>query len=242
MPVAGLNISEKIKKKMGDFASGLEQLYAQDLISVILYGSAASGEYTAGHSNLNLLVVLKDAGLAKLKPAIKLIARFALFEPLFLSESYIASSTDVFPIEFLDLQENYRVIFGKDILSGLTIETKNLRFQCEQELKGKLLNLKQAYLRLSGNKAAASSLLFRAFTSALHILRNALRLKGIKPPYPKDEVLKKLNQEFGIDLSVWGKILAAKSRKIRLGSKETADLFVAWVQKLERIAGIVDKL
>jgi len=33
-----------------------------------------------------------------------------------MTEEYIAKSKDVFPIEFLDMQENYAVIYGKDVL------------------------------------------------------------------------------------------------------------------------------
>ena len=40
---------------------------------------------------------------------------------------------------------------GRDILKDLKIDLKNLRFQCEQELKGKLLNLRQAYLEAGAN-------------------------------------------------------------------------------------------
>src|SRR3989338_11153170 len=97
-----INLPSGLKERLSDFLKGLKNIFAQDLISVILYGSGASGEFTDKLSNLNLLVVLKNTGLEDLKKAQTLVARAKTITPLFLTESYIVNSTDIFPIEFLD--------------------------------------------------------------------------------------------------------------------------------------------
>ena len=48
-----------IKRNIDEFVASLRKLYSDGLVCVILYGSAASGELTEAHSNINLLVVLK---------------------------------------------------------------------------------------------------------------------------------------------------------------------------------------
>ena len=165
-----------------------------------------------------------------------------MINPLFLTENYINSSTDIFPIEFLDMQENYLVLYGKDVLKNINVNTSNLRFQCEQELKAKLINLKQLYLRINQDKLAMRNLLFKSFNSVLHILRNVLRLKGKESPYLKQEILKELKSEFQIDINIWEKILAAKLKQIKLSSKDTEELFINFIRELEKIVEIVDKL
>jgi len=165
-----------------------------------------------------------------------------MINPLFLTENYINSSTDIFPIEFLDMQENYLVLYGKDVLQNINVNTGNLRFQCEQELKAKLINLKQLYLRINQDKLALRNLLFKSFTSVLHILRNVLRLKGKNAPYLKQDILKELKSEFQIDINIWEKILAAKTKQIKLKSKDTEELFIKFVRELEIIVEIVDRL
>jgi len=137
-----LKLPDKLGNRLKEFTEGLKEIYQQDLVSLILYGSAASGEYVSKHSNLNILVVLKNTQQNELIKAVKLVKKFGTINPLFLTEDYIASSTDVFPIEFLDMQENYSLLFGKDVLKSINIDISNLRFQCEQELKSKLINLK----------------------------------------------------------------------------------------------------
>jgi predicted nucleotidyltransferase len=237
-----LKISGKLKNVLQQFIQGLKDIYQEEVVSIILYGSAASGEFIEKHSNLNLLVVLKSTDLENLKMASRLINKFRMVNPLFFTEGYINSSTDIFPIEFLDMQENYSVLYGKDILKDVNIDIRNLRFQCEQELKAKLITLRQLYLTMHRNKAALQGLLFKSFTSILHILRNVLRLRGKKPPYKKDEILKELALEFQFDLKDWGKILAAKNKQIKLSRTDIEELFVNFVSELEKIVDIVDRL
>ena len=237
-----LKLANQYKIILQKFAQGLKDIYPEGLLSLILYGSSVSGEFVDKHSNLNLLVVLKNTDLEVIKKSSKLIHKFKMINALFLNEDYIANSTDIFPIEFLDMRENYFVLYGKDVLKDIQIDIRNLQFQCEQELKAKLLKLRQAYLLLNTNTPALRSLLFMSFTSILHILRNVLRIKGKKPPYLKDEVLKELVLEFKIDTDVWEKILSAKNKKSKLTRKEIEQLFVSFVRELEMIVTIVDKL
>jgi len=237
-----LKISDKLKNSLQNFNVTLKDIYQEELISLILYGSAASGEFVDKHSNLNALVILRNTDLGILKRASCIINKFRMINPLFLTENYINSSTDIFPIEFLDMQENYLVLYGKDVLKNINVNTSNLRFQCEQELKAKLINLKQLYIRINRDNVALRNLLFKSFTSVLHILRNVLRLKGKKPPYLKQGILKELKSEFQIDIAIWEKILAAKTMKIKLKTKDTEELFIKFVRELEIIVEIVDKL
>ncbi len=236
-----LRISDKYKNVIQNFVRRLKDIYREELISITLYGSAASGEFVDRRSNLNLLVVLKNTDLENLKRASGLMRKFRMINTLFLDEEYIAGSTDVFPIEFLDMQENHIVIFGKDVLKEIRIGIHNLRFQCEQELKSKLIKLKQAYMTIGNDTNALCGLLFVSFTSILHILRNTLRIKGKKAPYLKGEVLKTLAAEFKIDMQVWEKILAARNKAVKLSKGEVDRLFIDFVQELESIIAVVDK-
>jgi len=237
-----VGLPQKIRKILDDFVQTLRGVYGEEIVSVILYGSLASGEYADRYSNVNLAVVLTDTSLnnlAKISHAIN-DKRFRAINPVFFTESYIKRSTDVFPIEFLDMKENHIVLYGRDVLEGLQIEMKNLRFQCEQELKSKLLNIKRHYMSTRG-KAALRQLLFRQFTSSLHILRNLIRLKGLTPPYSKQDLLKIVSQEFHIDAGNLNKILEAKNSNLKLSHKEIDELFFAFVAALEEITGKIDR-
>jgi predicted nucleotidyltransferase len=236
-------LPQNISKTVDDFINRLKDTYRGNLISVILYGSAASGEFAGRYSNVNLLVVLTDTSLDNLNKVSNIITRrkFQRVNPLFFTEDYIKSSSDVFPIEFLDMKENYIVLYGKDTLAGLEIDIINLRFQCEQELKAKLLNIKNIYLRIK-DKQALENILFKSFTSFVHIMRNMVRLKGRNPSYLKEGVLADIAREFNMDTTNFNKILEAKKKNLKLSVKETESLFFTMVTDLENIINIVDKL
>lgn len=237
------NLPKRVRGILDDFVKGLRDIYGDGLVAVILYGSAASGEYSSANSNINLAVVLDDAGLANIARATGLVnkRRFGLVKPVFFTEKYIASSIDVFPLEFLDMKENNIVLYGKDILKDIRIDEKNLRFQCEQELKSKLIKIKTAYL---DHRSASDrkKLLFRFFTSTSHLLRNILRLKGRIPPYSKEDVIRDAAAEFGIDSVIFEKVLGAKNGILKLKYGDINYLFNGFVAEVEKISEAVDKI
>ena len=49
-----------------DIVEGLTDLFGDDLVSIILYGSAASGDYVPGKSDINFMIVLSDAGIDRI--------------------------------------------------------------------------------------------------------------------------------------------------------------------------------
>ncbi len=241
--MSGLNLTQRTKGIIDDFIHRLREVYRGELVSVILYGSAASGEFIEKHSNINLLIVLDNVSLDNLKKISSALNKnkFQALRPLFFSEDYIKNSLDVFPIEFLDMKENYVLLYGKDVLSGLEIDIKNLKAQCEQELKAKLINLKSIYLK-SKDKSFLRDLLFKSCTSILHILRNLVRLKGSSPSYLKKDVLEEIQRELLIDTGNFRKILDLKNKNLRLNYKTIESLFFALVGDLEKIVDLVDKL
>ena len=236
------NIPQKIQKTLDNFTAGLKATYQDGLISVILYGSCASGEFKPGFSNINLLIVLDDPSLENLAKSKTLFKKsdFRHFNCLFFTPDYLNRSTDVFPIEFLDLKENYVIVYGKDLLSELEIDLKNLRFQCEQELKAKLLNIKAFFLH-NRDKTALQNGLVKSFNSFLHISRNLIRLKGKSPAYKKEKILAELAVEFEIEVSGLKKIFDLKNKRLKLNYRETEELLFNFVRTLEAIIKVVDE-
>ena len=242
-----LSLPPRIERQIEVFILGLSKIFKESLLSVVLYGSAAAvsqlqERFNPAYSNLNILVLLKSTAPLELKKATKIVNKFKNLTPLFLTEEYISSSTDVFPIEFLDMQENYILLYGKDFLKDMRVDLKNLMFQCEHELKAKLLSLKQAYLGLNKHPTLLKESLIRLFTATLHILRNVLRLKGLQPAYQKEALLKELHLNLGISFGHWETILSAKSKKATIDKTGIEDLFIIFTEDLERIIRIVDAL
>ncbi|RLB06384.1 MAG: hypothetical protein DRG59_07945, partial [Deltaproteobacteria bacterium] len=91
----------------------LKSIYGDELVSVILYGSAAGKDYVSGKSSVDLLVVLTDQGINKLAllfPHLKLLRKKRITIPLLLTEQFIKTSLDTFPVEFLNMKLQYKLI------------------------------------------------------------------------------------------------------------------------------------
>lgn len=238
-----LNLPHNIKRTVDKLVECIRNVYSDQLVCVALYGSAARGEYAGKYSNINLAIVLNDTSISSIKKAACLLNKnkFSIINPVFFTEDYIKKSLDVFPIEFLDMKESHSVLYGKDIFKDLQIDIKNLRFQCEQELKSKILNIKKFCMRTS-NKIILKNFLFKSATSSLHILRNLVRLKGKQPSCSKDGILDDVAREFAVDVGSLRSMLNAKNINARLGTKEIDQFFAQLVEILESISDKVDLL
>ena len=226
------------------FAEDVKRLYDDDLLSVILYGSAASGKYVPGRSNINTLILLKEITPAQLTKCVKFLRgwrRKGIVTPLFLDPAYVHSSADAFPIEFLDMKDRYRVLYGRDFLCDLQLNLANLRFQCEHELKGKLLKLRQFYLEASRSSRALRGLITSSVASFLILFKSLLRLKGILPPHSPEEILARLS-ELGLPTETLARAVKLKHGAVKLPRQELQGFFEPYLVEIQAAADFFDAM
>lgn len=236
------NLPVRQRQLIGFFADRVKKYCAANLVSLILYGSAARGEFVPAQSDINILVILKDARLEALKSLAKALsaARCAPFRPLVFTEEYLRRSLDVFPIEFLDMKAHHRLLHGEDILKDIDIDLKHLRFQCEQELKEKLIALKSAYLR-NQRAPALRGLLIRSFTPVMYLLANVLRLRGAEHTAASTEdMIAECERALGINRQTFTGILLLKQKKHKAGGEELEALLSGFTGDIEKVIAHVD--
>ena len=103
------------------FTGDVKAVFGDDLVGILLYGSAAGEEYRPGRSDLNFLIVLTEKGIDRLDEAFGMVRQWGkrrVAVPLFVTEPYVLGSLDVFPIEYLDMQRRHVCVYGRDILEG----------------------------------------------------------------------------------------------------------------------------
>jgi hypothetical protein len=150
-------IDGKIEKKIDEFVTRVREAAGTNLESVILFGSAVSGDFHSGLSNLNMFCVLRDcsfAALQALAPVAKWWEKQKQPPPLSMTRKELERSTDVFTIELLDMQQHHRVLFGEDVVQGLRISLHVHRVQVEYELREKLILLLGEQFSIVGFTAA----------------------------------------------------------------------------------------
>ncbi len=175
--------------------------YGADLLSIILYGSAAGGDFDPKKSDINLLIILSEmdpvliAGSADIQAK---LFRMRFARPLFMDKAYINASCDSYPMEFLDMKGCYNVLFGEDVLATVNPEPEHLRLQIERELKGKWLYLIHEYAVAKKNKKLLMQLTRRSLKALIPVLRALLKLKGASIPYNRKELFLSVESVYSI--------------------------------------------
>ena len=219
------------------------KVLGNDLISVILYGSAVTEEYVPKKSDLNFLIVLSEEGIEKLHLVYDLVAKWRkkrVGTPLFLTKAYIDSSLDTFPIEFLNIKRNYTVVFGEDILEGLSFEKEFVRMQCERELKGKLLLLRERYVGTKGKVKALRSLISGTFPTFIFVFKGLLYLLDREVPATKRETVSTLAKALDLDQELFLSLLQIKEGNLKPSVKETDALFRKYLKEIRTLAKLID--
>ncbi|HEY8714070.1 MAG TPA: nucleotidyltransferase domain-containing protein [Candidatus Acidoferrum sp.] len=179
--------------KLKELVSRLKEAAAANLESVILYGSAARGDFHPDHSDLNVLCVLGSLAveeLGRVAPVVRWwVVELQQPAPLFFTAEELRQSADVFSIELRDMQDSRRVLFGSDPIAGFHLPTNLHRVQVEHELRTVLLKLRNAYLRTPGDAGELTSILRKSFSSVLTLLRHVIIAFGEQPPTASRDII-----------------------------------------------------
>jgi hypothetical protein len=234
-------MSDTLKK----FLAAAQAAYGDNLRSVILYGSQAGKNEADRRSDYNLLFILDhvDTGvLTALRGVMHSWTKQGNLPPLIFSRDMLLRSCDVFPMEFLDMQEQHVMLLGEDPFPALEIHLTYLRHQCEFELKGKLLKLRQAYMAAAGDARVVRDLLIASIGPFLIVFRHVLRLYGELPPLNKEEALDRLAGRCAVNPDVFHALLRIK-RGDRTGKTMDAETVMdEYLLQLEKIISCVDQL
>ena len=227
------------------FAWALEGVFDADLVSVVLYGSAARGEYRPGVSDLNVLVLLREVSPAALRAAHEL-ARAWVAEgnppPLVLGADEWRGSADVWAIEVTDIRDAHLTLVGADPFTGVEVHPEFLRLQCERELKGKQIQLRERYLLFAGQPEELGELLVRSLSTFLVLFRTVLRLDGALPDRDADTVVREVARRAGFDPGPLLEVHRARAAGHRLRPEADAPVVVGYLNAVSRVVDHVDRL
>ena len=228
-----------------ELVEDLKKIFEDDLVSVALYGSVVRGDYRPGHSDINLFVVLEPRGFDRLEKAFGFVKKWSkrrVAVPRFVTEEYIRRSLDSFPVEFLGLKLWHRTVFGQDLLSSVEIDPADLRLQCERELKGKLLHLREGFLATLGKRRPLEHLIRVSLPSFSSVFEGLVVLRGEEPPQDRAELLRRTAKLFGLDVDVFERLARVRTGEAKLSSEELVRLCRDYIREIEKATEIVDQL
>jgi len=222
---------------------GLKEALGPRLRSVVLYGSAARGDYHRGTSDLNLILVLEALDPATLEAVGKPVRRFVGKGhpvPRLFSPSLIAESADTFPIEFLDIQASRVVVHGDDSFAGIAIDRGCLRLQCEREMDEKMMRLREGYVLGHDDARALRRLLSDSYPAFAALFRGGLHLLGKPIPASNHEVVAAFCAAAGLETAPFDEV--ARLRHGDRAPRDLKPLYARYHDQLARAAHLVDRL
>ncbi len=234
-----------MQRVLTEIVDKLAKAHGNALVSVVLYGSAASGDHQAGYSDINLLCVLQQVTpreLADAEPVFKWWREKGNPSPLLLSRRELETSMDCFPIEFHDIKSQHRILFGEDVVSGLEVHYRYHRAQVEHELRAKQLRLRQKAAGVLSDQELLRRLLGDSLSTFCVLFRHAIVLAGGQSPMDKRGVVARAKDTFGIHTEPFDRLLDLREGKIKPRELEPGPVFERYLKEISVVIDAVDRL
>lgn len=230
--------------KLTEFVTRTRETGGSNVEAILLFGSAVSGDFHPGLSDLNVFCVLRDgsfAALEKLAPVVKWWTGQKQPPPLCMTRHELTRSTDVFTIELLDMVAHHRVLLGEDVLAGLHIPMDLHRVQVEYELREKTVLLRQHLLVADGKDSRLWDVLLHSAPSFATLFRHALIVLTNTAPANRREAVAALAKQTGFDLSAIQQVLDVRERKADPKKLNVSHLCASYLSAIERVTEAVDQ-
>jgi hypothetical protein len=231
------------EKDLSALVEEFERAAGSNLTSLVLYGSAAGGEFHEEHSDLNVLGVFErlDAeALRRLNPVVAMWTGKGHPAPLLLTLSELNSAADIFAIEFLDIAARRRTLAGADVFASLEIPLTLHSHQVERELRVNVLRLRQAALLAGADTAKLRRLMLDSVAAFCVLFRHALLALGEKAPDSRRESCVRLAALLGFDSAPFTAVLDVRETK-QPEKWLTAETFAAYLAAVSAAANEFDR-
>ena len=222
-----------------------QKAHGERLVSVVLYGSAATGDHHAKFSDFNILCVLSEVTPRELGASEEIFRWWreqGSPAPLLLSENELVTSTDCFAIECYDIQRHHRILHGKDVIATLAVDGSFYRAQVEHDLRAKRLRLRQKASGMLSDADLLRRLLADSLSTFCVLFRHALALHGVDVSSHKREVIARAREKFGIEALPFEQLLDIREERIKPREIEPVALLSSYLQGISVVIDAVDRL
>jgi predicted nucleotidyltransferase len=224
----------------------LRGVFGKRLLSVTVYGSFLRESFRPGSSDVNILVILSEREASRIRAlgesGYRTLKKNRI-TPLILTQEEFFTSADVFPMEYLDIVENHRLLHGQDVTGELTISKENLRHEVEHQLRGSLVALRQLAVAGSRKRPFMAGALRREveqwYGSLAAVFRGVLRLKSdAAVPHDPKALVGEVNRAFALDSGPFLAVLQCREGKC----PEITTLIDQLLDRLSTLVALVDEL
>src|SRR5215211_3650538 len=230
---------------LDELVTQLRAAYGTRLASVVLYGSAAGGDHIPDRSDYNVLVLLESLDNTLSFVAASAVAR-AWREsgnppPLTMTLEEWRRSADIFPMEYADILERNRVLHGDPPFQGITVSPADLRLQIEQQVMGKLLQLRQGALLAGTDGKRQTELVSASLSTMMVLFRAVLRLHGERPPADNATTATRVGALGGFDPAPFVRAVKHVHAEARLSLTESGQVLSGYLAAIEHLSRHLDR-
>jgi predicted nucleotidyltransferase len=209
-PLEAPQLPAQVKQVLDDFLESARKSFGKELLSVVLYGSAAEGKLRAT-SDVNLILVLSSFEQSKADPLrapLRLAHAAIQLRPMFLLKEEIPAAARSFASKFADILRRRVILHGDDPFAAIAIPREIQILELKQQLLNQILRLRASYV----SRSLREEQLNLVIASAVGPLRSSaaalLELQG-RPAATSHHALELLGGELG--LANWPQTLALLS-------------------------------
>src|SRR5260221_2781777 len=228
---------------LDELVKQLHAAYGQNLVSVVLYGSAAAGEHVAKKSDYNVLVLLNRVDATHLAAASSVARAWRESgnpPPMTMTVDEGRHSADAFPMEYADILERHRVLHGAPPFEGISVSNDDLRLQLESQVMGKLLQLRQGALLAGTDTKRQIELIEASFSTIMVLFRAVLRLNGEKPPVDNAALSDAAGPLVGFDAAPFVRMARHHRGDARIPDGDASVIFSHYLAGVERLDAYLD--
>lgn len=189
-----------------DLMAALQANWNNNLKSIVRYGAAAIDDQSTEPSDQFLLILLSNSCPASLAPAADTIRKWVKHHhpmPFIFDEAAFRQSADIFPIDYLSMQDHHEVMFGINPLQNIRIDQRHLRLQCESEMQGRLIHLKSEFVLKCHEPKQLLQLMLQSLADFDRIFCGIMHLLGEKPVTGRRKTLDRLAIRIGFNPDVF---------------------------------------
>jgi len=233
-----------MEKLLAEFEEKLKVAAGKNLRALVLFGSAARGEYHARHSDLNLLLLLERAGADDLEALHESVAwweRKKFPAPQIFTLEELRASADIFAIELLDMKAHHRMIYGEDFFEQLAVPMELHRLQVERELRTNWVKLRRGILLAPPKDRVRTALMDASVSTFVTLFRHALIALGEEPPSGRREVVAQIARLVGARPDAFESVLETREGKRPARELNARETLRGYLELVERVTEEVDR-
>jgi predicted nucleotidyltransferase len=233
-----------MEAKLTELVQRLQSVAKDNLQAVALYGSAVTGEFREGHSDINILCLVRRANssdLESLHGVSDWWTKKGNHPPLIFTRDELNRSADVFAIELLDMKASHRILFGENFLTTLEVPLNLHRLQVERELRTNWLRLRQAILAAPLDQESHLGIMTKSLSTFCALFRHALFALGHPMPRSKRESITGTAELIGADPIAFQSLLDLREGKVKKDAIDVEASLRSYLAFVEAVTNEVDR-